>query len=50
MLLGSIAALLLMIYTTPNSMIETIFLSALAGISGDILLTRIRSLNQKEEQ
>lgn len=50
MLLGSIAALLIMIYTTPNSMIETIFLSSLAGISGDIILTRFRELNENKEK
>jgi hypothetical protein len=50
MLLGSVAALLIMIYTTPNSMVETIFLSVLAGISGDIVLTRFRSLNENKEK
>lgn len=50
MLLGSVVALLILIYTTPNSMVETIFLSTLAGISGDIILTRFRALNENKEK
>jgi hypothetical protein len=50
MLLGAVTALLIQFYTTPNSMVETIFLSTLAGISGDILLTRIRELNGNKEK
>jgi hypothetical protein len=50
MLFGSVAALLIMFYTTPNSMVETIFLSVLAGISGDILLTRFRALTENKEK
>jgi hypothetical protein len=46
LLLGSIAALLVLIYTNPNSFVETIFLSALAGISGDFILTRFKLLNE----
>ncbi|MFS0778400.1 DUF4257 domain-containing protein [Neobacillus sp. 3P2-tot-E-2] len=50
MLLGAVAALLILMYTTPNSMVETIFLSALAGISGDIILTRFKELNENKEK
>lgn len=49
MLLGAVAALLIMLYTTPNSLVETIFISVLAGISGDIMLTRFKSIHEKEE-
>lgn len=50
MLLGSVAALLIQLYTTPNSLVETIFLSALAGISSDIILTGFRALNENKEK
>ncbi|NYE07874.1 hypothetical protein F4694_004715 [Bacillus niacini] len=50
MLFGAVAALLFLIYTAPNSMVETIFLSALAGISGDIMLTRFKALNENKEK
>ncbi|WHY02566.1 DUF4257 domain-containing protein [Neobacillus sp. DY30] len=50
LLLGAVSALLIMIYTTPNSMVETVFLSALAGISGDIILTNFRSLTENKEK
>ena len=50
MLLGSVASILVMIYTTPNSFVETIFLSVLAGISSDFILTRFKLLNENNQK
>ncbi|WP_423797998.1 DUF4257 domain-containing protein [Neobacillus sp. SAB-20_R2A] len=50
MLLGAIAALLLVFYTVPNSFIENIFFSLIAGISGDAALTSYKIIRQHNEE
>ncbi|MFB5194247.1 DUF4257 domain-containing protein [Neobacillus sp. KR4-4] len=49
LLLGAVAALLLVLYTAPNSTVETIFFSIIAGIGGDAVLSKIKLLNQSEK-
>lgn len=46
MLLGAIAALLLVLYTAPNSDVETIIFSLVAGIAGDAALSGFKLLKQ----
>lgn len=50
MLLGSVAALLLVLYTSPNSFVENIIFSIIAGIGGDAVLNRFKLLNQDSEK
>ncbi|WHY79471.1 DUF4257 domain-containing protein [Neobacillus sp. WH10] len=50
LLLGAIAALLLVLYTAPNSFVEITVFSIIAGISGDVVLYRFKLLNQNSEE
>lgn len=50
MLLGSIAALLLVLYTAPNSYVENIIFSIVAGIFGDAALQSFKLIKQKKEE
>lgn len=50
LLLGAVAALLLVLHTYPNSYVENILFSVFAGISGDVVLTRFNLLKQKSEE
>lgn len=50
MLLGAITALIIVLYTTPNSYAENIFFSIIGGIGGDEILIRIKLINPKNEQ
>lgn len=49
LLLGAVAALLLVLYTAPNSTVENILFSIIAGIGGDAILSKIKLLNQSEK-
>ncbi|MCM3113863.1 DUF4257 domain-containing protein [Neobacillus sp. MER 74] len=49
LLLGAVAALLLVLYTAPNSTVENILFSIIAGIGGDAVLSKIKLLNQSEK-
>jgi Protein of unknown function (DUF4257) len=49
MLLGAIAALLLVLYTAPNSYVETIIFSLLAGITGDAALSSYKLIKQNND-
>ena len=49
-LIGSVASLLVLIYTNPNSFVETILLSVLAGICGDFILGRFKLLNENNQK
>ncbi|MEH7084169.1 DUF4257 domain-containing protein [Neobacillus drentensis] len=49
LLLGAVAALILTVYTAPNSLVENILFSVIAGIGGDSVLTIIKLLNQTEK-
>jgi Protein of unknown function (DUF4257) len=50
MLLCTVAAFLLVMYTAPNSIVENIFISVVAGIGGDVLLTKLKPQNEKSEE
>ncbi|MGG3466750.1 DUF4257 domain-containing protein [Neobacillus pocheonensis] len=50
MLLGAVAALLLVLYTAPNSNVENIIISIVAGIFGDATLSGLKLLRQKSEE
>jgi hypothetical protein len=50
LLLGSVASLLLVLYTAPNSLVEIIIFSIIAGIGGDTVLNRFKVLNQEGEK
>jgi len=50
LLLGAIAALLLALYTAPNSFVEITVFSIIAGISGDVVLSKFKLLNQNSEE
>ena len=50
MLLGSVAALLLVMYTTPNTPVENILFSTVAGIGGDAILSKIKVLKENGEE
>ncbi|WP_040205106.1 DUF4257 domain-containing protein [Neobacillus jeddahensis] len=49
-LLGAIAALLLALYTAPNSFVEMIIYSLIAGIAGDTILIRLNLVNHDNEK
>lgn len=49
LLLGAVAALLLVLYTAPNSTVENILFSIIAGIGGDAVLSKIKLINQTEK-
>ncbi|MCD4839565.1 MULTISPECIES: DUF4257 domain-containing protein [Neobacillus] len=49
-LLGAIAALLLVLYTSPRSYVETIILSFIAGIAGDATLSGYQLFKQSHEE
>nr|WP_263327837.1 DUF4257 domain-containing protein [Neobacillus sp. Marseille-Q6967] len=48
MLLGGVAALLIVMYTNPTSLVESILLSVLAGIGGDVIISRIQLLKSEK--
>ncbi|MDN3014652.1 DUF4257 domain-containing protein [Paenibacillus sp. BSR1-1] len=50
MLLGAVAALLLVLYTAPNSYVENIIFSLVAGIAGDAALSGFKLIKQKSEE
>ncbi|WP_066304394.1 DUF4257 domain-containing protein [Bacillus sp. FJAT-29814] len=50
MLLGAIAALLIVFYTAPNSYVENIILSLIAGIAGDAALSSYKLIKQNNEE
>ncbi len=50
LLLGAVAALLLVLYTAPNSLVENILFSVIAGIGGDAVLSKIKLINQTEKK
>ena len=50
LLLGAIASLLLVLYTAPNSFVEITVFSIIAGISGDVVLSKFKLLNQNSEE
>ncbi|MFK9095478.1 DUF4257 domain-containing protein [Bacillus salipaludis] len=50
LLLGAVASLLLVLYTAPNSLVEIILFSAIAGIGGDTVLSRFKLLKQNSEE
>ncbi|MFJ7729260.1 DUF4257 domain-containing protein [Neobacillus sp. NPDC097160] len=50
LLLGAVASLLLVLYTAPNSLVEIIFFSAIAGIGGDTVLSGFKLLKQNSEE
>ncbi|MGG3561699.1 DUF4257 domain-containing protein [Neobacillus rhizosphaerae] len=50
LLLGAVASLLLVLYTAPNSLVEIIVFSIIAGIGGDTVLNRFRVLSQEGEK
>ncbi|MEH7353606.1 DUF4257 domain-containing protein [Neobacillus drentensis] len=50
LLLGAIASLLLVLYTAPNSFVEITVFSIIAGISGDVVLSKFKMLNQNSEE
>jgi hypothetical protein len=50
MLIGSVAALLLALYTTPNSIVENILFSTIAGIGGDAILLKIKLLKENGDE
>lgn len=50
LLLGSVAALLLVLYAAPNSFVEMIIFSIIAGIGGDAVLIRFKLLKQDSDK
>ena len=50
LLLGAVASLLLVLYTEPNSLVEIIVFSIIAGLGGDTVLNRFKMLNQEGEK
>ncbi len=50
LLLGAVASLLLVLYTAPNSFVEIIIFSIIAGIGGDAVLNRFKLLNSDNEK
>lgn len=50
LLLGAVAALLLVLYAAPNSFVEMIIFSIIAGIGGDAVLNRFKLLNQDSDK
>ncbi|WHY88183.1 DUF4257 domain-containing protein [Neobacillus novalis] len=50
LLLGAVAALLLVLYAAPNSFVEMIIFSIIAGIGGDAVLKRFKLLNQDSDK
>lgn len=48
LLLGAVAALILILYTAPNLLVENILFSVIAGMGGDAVLSKIK-LNQTEK-
>ncbi|MEH7333517.1 DUF4257 domain-containing protein [Neobacillus drentensis] len=50
MLLGAVAALLLVLYTAPNSYVENIIFSLVAGIAGDAALSGFKLIKQNSEE
>lgn len=50
LLLGAVAALLLVLYAAPNSIVEMIIFSIIAGIGGDAVLNRFKLLNQDSDK
>ncbi|AZU61656.1 DUF4257 domain-containing protein [Neobacillus mesonae] len=50
MLLGAVAALLLVLYADPNSYVESIMFSIVAGIVGDALVTGFKQIGHKNEE
>jgi hypothetical protein len=49
MLLGSVAALLLVLYTTPNTVVENILFSTIAGFGGDAIFSKIKLIKENDE-
>ncbi|MFJ5713181.1 DUF4257 domain-containing protein [Neobacillus sp. NPDC093127] len=50
LLLGAVAALLLVLYAAPNSFVEMIIFSIIAGIGGDAVLNRFKLLKQDSDK
>ncbi|MDQ1146631.1 hypothetical protein QE429_003458 [Bacillus sp. SORGH_AS 510] len=50
LLLGSVASLLLVLYTAPNSLVEIIIFSIIASIGGDTIMIRFKLLNSQENE
>ncbi|ETI67616.1 DUF4257 domain-containing protein [Neobacillus vireti] len=50
LLLGAVAALLLVLYAAPNSLVEIIIFSIIAGIGGDAVLNRFKLLKQDSDK
>jgi hypothetical protein len=50
MLLGSVTAILWVLYTTPNTLVENILYSTIAGIGGDTILSKIKVLKENGEE
>ncbi|MGG1679894.1 DUF4257 domain-containing protein [Neobacillus sp. NRS-1170] len=50
MLLGAVAALLLVLYTAPNSYVENIIFSLVAGIAGDAALSGFKLIKQNSDE
>ncbi|MCM3766058.1 DUF4257 domain-containing protein [Neobacillus niacini] len=50
MLLGAIAALLIVFYTAPNSYVENIIFSLIAGIAGDAALSSYKLIKQNNAE
>jgi hypothetical protein len=49
-LLGATASVLLVLYTAPNSLVEIIIFSIIAGIGGDTVLNRVKTLSEESEK
>lgn len=49
-LLGAIASLLLVLYTAPNSFVEILIFSIIAGITGDTVLYQFRIVKHDGEK
>lgn len=50
LLLGAVASFLLVLYTAPNSLVEIVLFSIIAGIGGDTVLFKIKLLKQNSEE
>ncbi|WP_223820989.1 DUF4257 domain-containing protein [Bacillus sp. S3] len=50
LLLGAIASLLLVLYTSPNSLVEITIFSIIAGVSGEAVLSKFKLLQENNDE
>ncbi|MFZ7943673.1 DUF4257 domain-containing protein [Neobacillus sp. 19] len=50
LLLGAIASLLLVLYTSPNSLVEITIFSIIAGISSEAVLSKFKLLQENNDE